>query len=99
MLAGPPNKLFNYMRYALPVVASDFPEIRRIIQESNCGVLVHPQDDQGFIDAIDRLLQSPEEATQMGERGQRAVLDTYNWEKMEQRLLGVYQKLVPLGFR
>jgi len=95
MLAGPPNKLFNYMRYALPVVASDFPEIRRIIQESNCGVLVHPQDDQGFIDAIDRLLQSPEEATQMGERGQRAVLDTYNWEKMEQRLLGVYQKLVP----
>jgi glycosyltransferase involved in cell wall biosynthesis len=93
MLAGPPNKLFNYMRYALPVVASDFPEIRRIIMENNCGILVPPKGDQGFIAAIDRLLQNPEEATQMGERGQRAVLNTYNWEKMEQRLLRVYEKL------
>jgi glycosyltransferase involved in cell wall biosynthesis len=93
MLAGPPNKLFNYMRYGLPVVSSDFPEIRRIIDENDCGVLVNPTDSQGFVAAVDSLLQYPEEAVRMGERGQKAVVSVYNWEKMEQRLLRVYKKL------
>jgi glycosyltransferase involved in cell wall biosynthesis len=93
MLAGPPNKLFNYMRYGLPVVAPDFPEMRRIIVESNCGVLVDSNDVKGFINAIDRLLCCSEKAVQMGRRGEKAVLRKYNWEQMEQRLHMVYEIL------
>ncbi len=93
MLAGPPNKLFNYMRYGLPVVSSDFPEIRRIIDENDCGILVNPTDRRAFLAAVDSLLRCPEEAARMGKRGQKAVLSVYNWENMEQRLLRVYEKL------
>jgi glycosyltransferase involved in cell wall biosynthesis len=39
MLCGLPNKLFNYMRYGLPVIAPDFPEIERVVRSERCGVI------------------------------------------------------------
>src|SRR5690606_40482492 len=34
------NKLFEYVQAGLPVVASDLPEIRRVVREHDLGVLV-----------------------------------------------------------
>lgn len=93
MLAGPPNKLFNYMRFGLPVVAVDFPEIKRIIEKCRCGVLVNSIEDKDFVSAVNSLLEDPQKAARMGENGRRAVLAEYNWAKMEPRLLKLYQTL------
>lgn len=91
MLAGPPNKLFNYMSFGLPVVAVDFPEIRRVIEASDCGVLVDPRDFKGFIPAVDDLVNDRERAARYGENGRRAAIDRYNWARMEPRLHKVYR--------
>jgi glycosyltransferase involved in cell wall biosynthesis len=88
-----PNKLFNYMSFGLPVVAVDFPEIRRIIEKCNCGILVKSRDFKDLIPAVESLIENPEKAAQLGENGRRAVLNEYNWEKMEDRLLKVYRTL------
>ena len=92
-LIGLPNKLFEYMACRIPVIASDFPEIRKVVEELNCGILVDPTDTQEITDAILWLLENPEEANQMGENGRRAVEETYNWENMEKRLFKVYEEL------
>src|SRR5439155_13557054 len=37
-----PIKLFEYMIAGLPVVASNLPQIAKIIEDSRCGILVDP---------------------------------------------------------
>ena len=90
---GLPNKLFDYMLCGLPVVASDFPEIRKVVGGAGCGVLVDPTDPGAIAEAIIYLMEHPEEARRMGENGRRAVLERYNWGEMEGRLLGVYRAI------
>ena len=74
-----PNKLFEYMAAGLPVIASDFPLWREIIEETKCGLLVDPMDASAIAEAIEWLVTHGEEATEMGLSGQRAVRAELNW--------------------
>jgi len=92
-LAGPPNKLFNYMNAGLPLLSVDFPEMRQIILDEKCGVLIHDQNTQSIIDAIESLLLNRDNLRNMSENGQRAIRERYSWEAMERKLLLSYQRL------
>ena len=91
-----PNKLFEYMAAGLPVVASNFPLWKEIVEGNQCGITVDPLDPKEIAQAIEYLLTHPEEARQMGENGRRAVEEKYNWEKETEKLLALYEEL--LGF-
>jgi glycosyltransferase involved in cell wall biosynthesis len=92
-LAGPPNKLFNYMNAGLPVLSVDFPEMRQIIVEEECGILICDQSVKSIITAIETLLANPENLSKMSKNGQRAVRERYSWEVMERKLLLSYGRL------
>lgn len=92
-IIGLPNKLFEYMACGIPVIGSDLPEIRKVIEGSKCGLLVDPTSHQEITDAIIWLLDHPEEAEKMGINGRHAVEEVYNWDKMEKRLFKVYEEL------
>jgi glycosyltransferase involved in cell wall biosynthesis len=49
------NKLFEYVMAGIPVVASDFPEIRRVVREYSVGLLVHPESVADIAGALRRL--------------------------------------------
>ncbi|MHC4606620.1 MAG: glycosyltransferase family 4 protein [Planctomycetota bacterium] len=88
-----PVKLFEYMSAGIPVIASDFPLWRQIVQGSGCGLLVDPSDVNAIGRAIGYLADHPEEAEEMGRRGRRAVKEQYNWALEEQQLLRLYDRL------
>ncbi len=85
-----PNKLFDYMLVGLPVIASDFPLYRQIVEPNRCGILVDPSKPDQIARAMEYLIECPQEAREMGERGRKAVLEEYNWEKESERLLQIY---------
>lgn len=89
-----PTKLFEYASAGLPVVASDFPLIRQIIDEDDFGVCVDPSDPQTIAAAINSLLDDPEKARRMGENGRRAVETKYNWQTEERKLFALYERLL-----
>jgi len=89
-----PNKLFEYMAAGLPVVASNFPLWKEIVEGNRCGITVDPLDPKTIAQAIEYLLTHPEEARRMGENGRRAVEEKYNWEKEAEKLLALYKELV-----
>jgi glycosyltransferase involved in cell wall biosynthesis len=90
-----PTKMFEYMSGGLPVIASDFPAYRNIVESVGCGLLVDPQDSDEIADAILWMLRNPGEAAEMGRRGQRAVEERYNWEKEAKNLIDAYRELLP----
>lgn len=89
-----PVKMFEYMVAGLPVIASDFPLWKKIIEGNECGLCVDPLDPQAIAKSIDYLITHPNEAERMGRNGQRAVQEHYNWNIEEQKLLSLYQSLI-----
>lgn len=89
-----PNKMFEYMSAGVPVIASDFPLWRDIIEGSRCGICVDPLNPQEIAQAIDYLVAHTAEAEQMGRNGQRAVQERYNWSIEERKLLGFYRQML-----
>lgn len=89
-----PIKLFEYMAAGLPVVASNFPLWREIVEGNACGLCVNPLDPKAIAEAIEYLLTHPEEARRMGQNGRQAVEEKYNWEKEAQKLLALYEELI-----
>lgn len=89
-----PNKMFEYMSAGLPVIASNFPLWRDIIEGNDCGICVDPQDVSAIAEAIDHLVENPEIARRKGENGRRAVHERYNWGAEEGKLLALYAKLL-----
>lgn len=89
-----PNKLFEYMSVGLPVIVSNFPSWRKIVDDIGCGLLVDPLDPNDIGKAIQWLLEHPTEAEIMGKRGQEAVYSRYNWDKEAEKLLMFYDKLL-----
>jgi glycosyltransferase involved in cell wall biosynthesis len=88
------SKLFLYMLSSKPIVASNMP-IAQVVMDEHCGILVDPTNPQEIANAIVYLLKNPVEATSMGKRGKEAVLTKYNWDISAQKLLSVYEHVIP----
>ncbi|UCJ15193.1 glycosyltransferase family 4 protein [Pseudomonas sp. MM211] len=89
-----PNKLFEYMAAGLPVVASDFPLWRDIVDGAQCGICVDPSSPEDIRQAISQMINDPEACRRMGENGRRAVLEQYNWSNEEKKLIQLYQGIL-----
>jgi len=89
-----PNKLFEYMSMGLPVIASDFPLYREVIEPYQCGLIVDPTDPEAIAGAMGHLIARPEQARQMGRNGRLAVVERYNWQSESHKLLAVYESLL-----
>jgi glycosyltransferase involved in cell wall biosynthesis len=89
-----PVKMFEYMSAELPIIASDFPYWRKIIDEAGCGLCVNPDSPEQIAAAIRSLLDSPGRAWTMGQAGRQAVLEKYNWPNEAKKLIDFYETLL-----
>src|SRR5690625_4750627 len=89
-----PNKLFEYMATGLPIIASDFPLWREIVEGAGAGLLVDPLDPKAIAAAMAWILDHPEEAEEMGRRGQEAVRTKFNWAPEGEKLVALYERLL-----
>ena len=89
-----PIKMFEYMSAELPVIASDFPLWRGIVEAHRCGLCVDPTDLDAIAAAILAIVDDPRRAAALGRAGRAAVLSTYNWPQAERALLALYRDLL-----
>lgn len=87
------TKVFEYLSAGLPVILSDFPRWRAIVDEYECGIAVDPLDTRAIARAMHDLLADPERAEAMGRRGRRAIEDRCNWSTEAQKLRALYHTL------
>lgn len=89
-----PNKFFEVLSAGLPLIASDLPHWRDFIESHSCGIVVSPSDPEAIAKAVLDLVNFPEHAEAMGQRGQQAILTSYNWSNESLRLISVYNRII-----
>ncbi|MDY0121145.1 MAG: glycosyltransferase family 4 protein [Sulfurimonas sp.] len=89
-----PNKMFEYMSAGLPIITSNFPLWKEIVEGNNCGICVNPLEPKEIAEAIEYITAHPQEAETMGQNGKKAVLEKYNWGVEEMKLFQIYKDLI-----
>lgn len=89
-----PLKIFESLACATPVVASDLPVVREIIEDKITGRLVQADRPQSLSRVIRFLLESPEILEEMGKNGRSLIVNRYNWDKIKQQLHTLYSDMV-----
>jgi glycosyltransferase involved in cell wall biosynthesis len=88
-----PNKLFEYLGAGLPVIISDTLRASAIVRRHDCGVVVDPNDPHAVAAAITSLVNSPDAAQAMGERGRLLVRERYQWSSEASKLTRLYAEI------
>ncbi|MDR6227027.1 glycosyltransferase family 4 protein [Desmospora profundinema] len=83
------NKLHEYLMAEVPVIASDLPEMRRVVEETGAGRLVPPGEMGAVRQAMREMVGNREEWIQMKESARRHK-HRYHWGLEEPTLLKLY---------
>lgn len=86
------NKLFEYLMAHVPVVASDLPEIKRVIEEECVGLIVEEGNTAQLTKAIQALIDNDELRENLKNNTARAK-QKYNWENEKQVLNNIYSQI------
>jgi glycosyltransferase involved in cell wall biosynthesis len=89
-----PTKLFEYMALGIPVITSNFPLYRSVVEGERCGICVDPLRVVEIAQAIMYLIKNPTIAAKMGELGKLAVEKKYNWNREKVKLLDFYIQIL-----
>lgn len=89
-----PNKMFEYMSAGIPVIASNFPLWKDIIEGNKCGICVDPMNPKEIAKAVQWIVDHQEDAKRMGENARNAVEEKYNWENENKKLLRIYEEVL-----
>jgi glycosyltransferase involved in cell wall biosynthesis len=87
-----PNKLFEYLTAGLPVLASDLPELHRVVAGYDVGCVVDPNDAQALASTLQRMVDDGEARARWAANAPN-VLQTFSWEKSSERFKAAYQTL------
>jgi phosphatidylinositol alpha-mannosyltransferase len=85
--------LIEAMAAGKPVVASDIPGYRFVLQAGKQGLLVPPEDSPALAEALIRLVRDPAARAAMGEAGRRRAAD-FSWQHVAADLLDYYGELI-----
>ena len=75
-----------------PIVSTDCTPLKRIIEETQCGIVGPSGDAESMADAIKKIYHDPVFAQKMGENGRRSVETKYNWKNESDKLIEIYKR-------
>ena len=88
-----PLKLFEYMAAGRPIVASDLPSIREVLQHEADALLVTPGDPAAMAAAIERLITNPSLSARLAAAA-LAAAPAYSWDRRAERLEELLNEIV-----
>jgi len=87
-----PLKILESLAAGVPVVASDLPSVREIMTDGEHGRLLQPDRPGELARIIRVLLQYPDRLREMGDKGQRHIIQHFSWHRSTQMLRELYRK-------
>jgi glycosyltransferase involved in cell wall biosynthesis len=88
------NKIYEYMASGLPIICTDFELWKKIIDEFHCGIYVNPYDSNAIERSFRYFVDNIDQAYEMGQNGQKAILEEFNWNSQAIKLCDIYKKIL-----
>jgi colanic acid/amylovoran biosynthesis glycosyltransferase len=89
-----PVSLMEAQAVGLPVVATRVGSVDQIVHDGRSGFLVPPGDAAALQRTLAELIQDPEQRAEMGRRGRLHVEQHFDIERLNDRLVDIYQHLL-----
>lgn len=74
-----PNKLFEYIMAGIPILASNLPQMKKVIDQYNVGKIIEPENDSEVISVLQEMLMNDEQI-EIYKRNCRRAAQELNWE-------------------
>ena len=88
-----PNKIFEAMMLAKPVIVAKNTNMDRIVENWDCGLVVEYGNLVALDQAFTMLANDLALQTRLGRNGRKAYEMEYSWEQMQERLWVLYHEL------
>jgi len=86
------NSILEYMAARLPIVATNVGGAGEAIIENETGFLVESDDDGQMANRLIELLDNPEKAKLMGERGRKTIEEKFSCAAQLENVLKLYER-------
>ncbi len=87
------NKILEYVMCEIPVIASNFPEIKKIVDGENVGLTIDPHHSENIANAVNKLLQDKRLYAQM-QKNCKIAKKNYHWGREKNTLYNVYEEIL-----
>jgi colanic acid/amylovoran biosynthesis glycosyltransferase len=91
---GVPGAIVEALAWGLPVLSTRHSGIPEVIQDGESGFLVAERDTEALTEKLEYLIEHPEFWPEMGRKGRKYVEEHYDIDKLNDRLVEIYQRLV-----
>ena len=88
-----PGKLFEYLMAGLPVLSSELDAVADVIKTYDVGQILHSRAPSDVAQAINTMLADQAALARMHQNALRAVRESLCWEKEQEALILLYQKV------
>jgi len=89
-----PNKIFEAMMLGKPVIVARGTNMDRIVEDTQCGLVVNYGEADELEAVLARLERDVELRERLGQAARRAYEQHYSWAVMEARLTALYQQVI-----
>jgi glycosyltransferase involved in cell wall biosynthesis len=91
---GLPNRVFDYMFANLPLMVSDFPELRNMIEKTGAGVVVNSDDPANVAEAAKDMIRDKKKLEAYAQAGREAVFNEFSYENELKNLEAMYEDIL-----
>jgi glycosyltransferase involved in cell wall biosynthesis len=88
-----PNKLFDYISAGLPVITGKLPEIRKIVEVYDCGLIIPEISPVEISRAIIKLRDNTELRKRLKQNSAKAFAEL-NWKNEQEKVVSLYRKIL-----
>lgn len=91
---GVPRALMESMACGLPVVATDVPGTRFLVQSGQTGILVKFGDVDGLVRVLTKISKNPDWSERLAKRGQSLIKTNFRDADVTDRILQIYKHVI-----
>ncbi|MDX1655579.1 MAG: glycosyltransferase [Candidatus Competibacteraceae bacterium] len=95
-IEGVPLSICSGMAAGLPIVANDVGGIPEVLRHDRSALLVPPGDEAGFVAAVNRLIDNPEQSRRLGQAARHFIENDYSLNTAVARVEQTYREVLAL---
>jgi len=90
-----PNKLFDYLSAGIPVIAGSLPEVKKIVEENECGIIISDISPQEISNALIKVRDDHKYLNNLKKNAIHAS-EKLIWDKEAEKVRSIYSSLLKI---